>query len=123
MEYENQSITFDALVNTFLNIKNFCLACLTAKLCALCAKMCSHANMPCMFTCSCANVSCVLTCQRALNVYVLLGKTWENVQCTLVSSLYPDLSYFFIFTGFNTTPLMRLVKIILIRNRKSVEGD
>ena len=53
MEYENQSITFDALVNTFLNIKNFCLACLTAKLCALCAKN-------------------VLTCQHALHVYVLM---------------------------------------------------
>ena len=29
-------------------------------------------------TCSRANVSCVLTSQRALNTYVLSGKTWEK---------------------------------------------
>ena len=33
------------------------------------------------------------------------------------------LSCFFIFTNFNTTSLTLLVKIILIRNSKSVKGD
>ena len=33
------------------------------------------------------------------------------------------LSWFFIFTSLNTTPLITLVKIILILNFKSVKGD
>ena len=41
----------------------------------------------------------------------------ENVQCTLVLQLYPDfVVLLFIFTSFNTTPLILLVKSILIRN-------
>ena len=32
-------------------------------------------------------------------------------------------TYFFILTSFNTAPLILLVKIILMRNHKSVKGD
>ena len=98
-----------------------------------CVLMCSRTKVSCLLTCSRANMSCVLTCARAsvpylltcqstLHTCVLLGKTWENVQCILVLKFSPDLS-FFIFTSFNTTPLMLLVKIILIWNCKSVKRD
>ena len=87
-----------------------------------CMFTCSRANVSCMLTGSCANEPCLLTCQRALHTYVLLGKTWENVQCILISKLHPDLSCFFIFTSFNTAPLILLVKIILTQNCKSVKG-
>ena len=50
-------------------------------------------------------------------------KTWENVQYILVLKLYSNFVLFFIFSSFNTTPLILLVKIILIRNCKSVKGD
>ena len=51
-------------------------------------------------------------------------KTWENVQCILVSKLYPDSFVpLFHFHRFDTTPLILLVKVTLIRNCKSVEGD
>ena len=41
----------------------------------------------------------------------------------LRSCTYTFLFCFFIFTSFNTTPLTHLVKVILIRNCKSVQGD
>ena len=38
------------------------------------------------------------------------------MQCLLASKLYPDfLSRFFILTSFNTTPMILLVKLIIIR--------
>ena len=44
----------------------------------------------------------------------MLGeKTWENVQCIFVLKLYPDfVVLFFIFTSFNITRVILLVKII-----------
>ena len=49
-------------------------------------------------------------------------KTCENVQCILVLQLCPDFFIlFFIFTSFNTTALILLVKIILIRSCRSLK--
>ena len=71
---------------------------------------CSHANMSCVLACARANVPYLLTCQSTLHTCVLFGKTWENVQCILVLKFSPDLS-FLIFTSFNKTSLMLLVKL------------
>ena len=42
-------------------------------------------------------------------------------KCTMYIGI--EVVCFFIFTSFNITPLILLVKIILIRNCKSVKGD
>ena len=43
-----------------------------------------------VITCQCNLRAYVLTYQHTLRAYVLLRKTWENVQCILVSKRYPD---------------------------------
>ena len=77
------------------------------------------------------------TCQFVRNCYVFecciqefrrvksvcLKKPRENVKFILVQHLCPDsVVLFFIFTRFNTTPVIQ-AKIILIWNCKSVKGD
>ena len=97
-----------------------------------CMLTCSRTNVPCVLMCSCANMYCLLTCSRPnllacsrVNVfYVLSGKTRENVQCILGWKLYSDIFFLlFHFTRFNTTPLIFLVKVMLMRNCKSVKDD
>ena len=78
-----------------------------------------HAYVLTYLACLCSNVPTCDTCLR-----VLLGKFWENVQCLLVPKLYPGFFVLlFRFHQFNATPLILLVKIILIRNCKSVKSD
>ena len=62
---------------------------------------------------------------RSLGRLKMFGeKTWENVQYILVLQSCPDfVVLFFIFTSFKLTPLILFVKIILIRNCKSVKDD
>ena len=51
-------------------------------------------------------------------------KMYNVYQCILVSKLYRDFFLlFFLSTSFNGTSLIFLVKIILIRNCKSMKGD
>ena len=118
---ENRSQHLESKIRLYGNIPDSLMNRLCLIACLACYKRvhvptciaCSRANVSCVLTCSRANMLCVLTCQCAVNFYVLLG-TWENVQCILVSNSYPDLSCFSIFTSFNSTPLMLLVKITLI---------
>ena len=91
-------------------------------------KMCLRTvYLPCLparvATCPVCLRAHVVTRQRALRNYVLLGKTWENVQSIFVLRLYPGFSCFFIFTSFNTTTPILLVKIIFVRNCKPVKAD
>ena len=98
-------------------------------------KTCSHDDVVYVLTCSrtcqcvlrvsaltCLRALCVtmLTCQCPLFGYVLLQITWENVYW-YQSYTQNFLSCFFSFTSFNTTGQILLVKIILIRNWKSVK--
>ena len=86
-----------------------CIACLRAHVPTCPA--CLRAHVPTCFAYLRASVLWILTC------------SWENVHSILVSNSYPDLFCFSIFTSFNSTPLMLLVKITLIWNRKSAEGE
>ena len=44
-------------------------------------------------------------------------------KCSLYIGIGIGVVLFFIFISFNTTPLIQLAKIILIRNCKSAKGD
>ena len=74
---------------------------------------CLRANIPCVLmrwcplrtyilTCQCALRTYMLTCQCALCAFVLLGKTWVNLQYILVLKLYTD----FFWPAFSFSPVL-----------------
>ena len=85
-----------------------------------------------MLSCQRANASWVLTCSRVnvpssitLTLFIYNPNLWirENVQCIFVWQLYPDfVVLLFIFTSFDTTSLILLVKIISSQSKVTNSG-